>query len=149
MWLCNTRRLKSAKASAQSGRSFCCPHVLSYQLGADAQSDLSLPLAKTHFVGFVISWVILAWANSVCSFRFKLDFYCVPGTQGIFGLLGSKWFCWLIYFLWCVSDQCSIMMWLVDWLPSLVRMRLKILKRRRPFCFILPSTWMNTSYRYI
>ena len=63
--MCTQRRLRSAWASAQSDQCLRCPHeetwVLSYPLStqqrrwldwADAQSDLSLCWALSHFVGF-------------------------------------------------------------------------------------------------
>ena len=68
-WLCTQRRLGSAWASAQSDQSLRCTHwVLSCPLSAqrrlwsdwaDAQADLSLRWAHTHFVGVVMSWLIL------------------------------------------------------------------------------------------
>ena len=80
-WVCAQRRLRSAWASAQSDQSLRCPPrliwvfavrmkqpwVLSYPLSAqrrlwsdwpDAQADPSLRWAHTHFVGFVMSWLI-------------------------------------------------------------------------------------------
>ena len=53
-WLCAQRRLRSAWASAKSDQSLRCPH----EDWADAQADLSLRWAHTHFVGFVMSWLI-------------------------------------------------------------------------------------------
>ena len=71
-WLCAERRLRSAWASTQSDQSLRCLHeetlVLSYPWSAqprlwsdwaDAQADLSLRWAHTHFVGFVMSRLML------------------------------------------------------------------------------------------
>ena len=71
MWLCAQWRLRSAWASASLIRVFAVrmkkAWVLSYPLSAqrrlwsdwaDAQADLSLPWAHTHFVGFVMSRLI-------------------------------------------------------------------------------------------
>ena len=71
-WLCVQRRLRSAWASAQSDQSLRCPHEeslgpqlpLSALRRVDAQADLSLHWAHTHFVGFVISWLI--WIKFPC-----------------------------------------------------------------------------------
>ena len=53
-WLCIQQRLRSAWASAQSDQSLRCP----YKESSDAQADLSLCWAHSHFVGFVMSLLI-------------------------------------------------------------------------------------------
>ena len=74
------RRLRSARASAQSDQSLCCllkkAWFLSYPFSAhrrlwsdwaDAQADLSLHWVHSHFVGFVMRWLnyINIWAAHV------------------------------------------------------------------------------------
>ena len=57
-WVCAQRRLRSAWASAQSDQSSLCAQWVAKGprfLHADAQADLSLRWAYTHFVGFVMS----------------------------------------------------------------------------------------------
>ena len=76
-WLCAQRRLRSAWSSAQSDRVFAVrmkkPWVLSYPLSTqrrlwsdwvDAQADLSLRRAHTHFVGFVMSRLIYSFLSN-------------------------------------------------------------------------------------
>ena len=70
-WVCAQWLLRSAWASAQSDQGLLCLHkkpwALSYPLSAqwrlwsdwaDAQADLSLCWVHSHFVGFVMSWLI-------------------------------------------------------------------------------------------
>ena len=84
MWFCAQRRLRS---SAQSDQSLRCPHEesldtpppFSYPLSAqrrlwsdwaDAQADLSLRWAHTHFVGFVtrrLKWLFLFSVTRIIS----------------------------------------------------------------------------------
>ena len=85
-WLCAQQRLRSAWASAQSDQSLRCLYEES--LGpklsiectaktlirlADAQADLSLRRAHTHFVGFVMRWLMSTtkWAEAKV-FHFRI-----------------------------------------------------------------------------
>ena len=87
-WVCTQRRLRSAWASAQADQSLHCrmkkPSVLSYPLSAqrrlwsdwaDAQADLSLRWAHTHFVGFVMSWLV--YFRQQQSSRSKCHLLCI------------------------------------------------------------------------
>ena len=60
--LCAQRRPRSTWASAQSDQSLCCPHEesLGHELSIErtANADLSLRLARSHFVGFVMRRLI-------------------------------------------------------------------------------------------
>ena len=71
--MCAQRTLRSARASAQSDQSLRCPHeeILDPWLPikckrrlwsdlADAQANLSLRWAHSHFAGFDMSWLIYA-----------------------------------------------------------------------------------------
>ena len=60
--------------------------VLSYQLSAqrrlwsdwaDAQADLSLRWSYSHFVGFVMRWLILTYMHSGLFYAFKLDDFII------------------------------------------------------------------------
>ena len=75
-WVCTQRRLRSAWASAQSDQSSLCTQWVAKdpQLSscrqlrlwpdwADAQADLRLRWAHTHFVGFVMSLLKLCVLN--------------------------------------------------------------------------------------
>ena len=69
-WVCTQRRLGSVWASAQSNQSSLSAwrklgslathwvHREDWSDWADAQADLSLHWAHSHFVGFVMSWLI-------------------------------------------------------------------------------------------
>ena len=61
------------------------PWVLSYPMSAqrrlwsdwaDAQADLSLPWGQSHFVSFVMSWLILLFTVLLAPFQFCLIFLC-------------------------------------------------------------------------
>ena len=76
-WLCAKRRLRSAWTSAQSDQSLRYLQIQSYPLSAqrrlwsdwaDAQADLSLRWAHSHFVGFVMSWLI--WRTNYQNWEF-------------------------------------------------------------------------------
>ena len=66
-WLCTQRRLRSVWTSAQSDQSSLstwrklgsfAAHWAHSKDWTDVQADLSLCWAHTHFVGFVMSWLI-------------------------------------------------------------------------------------------
>ena len=64
MWLCAKWRFGSAWASAQSDQSLRLSGQRRFWSDwADAQADLSLCWEHTHFVGFVMSWLI--WTMSI------------------------------------------------------------------------------------
>ena len=79
-WVCAQRRLRSGWASAQSEPSLCAQWVAKdpsffhadsedWLDWVDAQADLSLCWPHTHFVGFVMSWLIsmyLTWRQITC-----------------------------------------------------------------------------------
>ena len=96
-WVFTQRRLRSAWASAQSVQSLRCALKLSscgqrrlWSDWADAQADLSLRWAHSHFVGFVMSWLILRNVNDT-SFRLtarpevsrEIDFQNVPYNRPV------------------------------------------------------------------
>ena len=70
-WVCAQRGLRSAWASAQSDQILRCPHgetlgpllpiECTSKTLADAQADLSHRWEYTHFVGFVMPWLIYDW----------------------------------------------------------------------------------------
>ena len=61
--MCAQRGLRSAWVSAQSDQSLHCPHEHLHVI-QDAQADLSLRLAHSHFVGFFM-WRLICALNYI------------------------------------------------------------------------------------
>ena len=71
-WVCAQQRLRSAWASAQSHQSLLCTHWIAKdprfhhvdsENSDQAQADLSIRSAHTHFVGFVMLWLMFSLAR--------------------------------------------------------------------------------------
>ena len=116
-WLCAHWRLRSAWASAQSDQSLRCLHEESlgpynYPLSAqrrlwsdwaDAQADLSLRWAHSHFVGFVMSWLICMFlaseteseidkSNKEMRDKMKQEYFFAIQEEGEIHYIASKLF---------------------------------------------------------